>query len=78
MIESSKSGRAKCRACKETIAKGVWRYGEEEVSASFDGTYVRWYHLACAVDRRPTGTSRDLPTLQGVMPQTEWGRCGSG
>jgi len=54
VIEAAKSGRAACRTCKEPIAKGELRLGEE-VPNQFAGgetTHV-WHHLACAAKKRP-------------------------
>ncbi|TXT54374.1 MAG: hypothetical protein BAJATHORv1_70074 [Candidatus Thorarchaeota archaeon] len=47
-IEPAKSGRAKCRTCKQTIPKGELRIGEPSY---FDGklTY-KWHHLKCGRD----------------------------
>ena len=53
IIEPASSGRAKCRACKETIAKGALRLGEEVPNAFGDGQATHWYHLNCGARRRP-------------------------
>lgn len=54
-IEPATTGRSKCRACGETIAKGVPRFGErlpnpfgEEGSET-----THWYHVRCGAYRRP-------------------------
>ena len=50
VIEPAKSGRASCRTCREPIAKGELRLGEEvpnTFSDSGEATHV-WHHLACA------------------------------
>jgi hypothetical protein len=52
-IESAKSGRAKCRACKLVIDKGDLRLGEEVPNAFGDGEARHWYHLRCGALRRP-------------------------
>jgi hypothetical protein len=72
-IERSPSGRARCRACREKIDKGEWRYAEEEPSADFDGEIKRYWHATCAVDRRATGASRALVAAVKQMPKLEWG-----
>lgn len=54
IIEAAKSGRAACRTCKQPIAKGELRLGEE-VPNQFAGgetTHV-WHHLACAAKKHP-------------------------
>lgn len=44
LIEAAKSGRAKCRKCKEKIEKGELRFGHEVANAFSDST-LQWYHL---------------------------------
>jgi hypothetical protein len=73
-IERSPSGRASCRACKARIDAGDWRYHEEEPSAEFDGSYRRYYHLRCAVERRAAGASRALSGASDAMERLEWGQ----
>lgn len=53
LIEPASSGRAKCRACKESISKGALRLGEEVPNAFGDGQATHWYHLRCGARRRP-------------------------
>ena len=70
IIEAAKSGRAACRTCKQPIAKGELRLGEE-VQNQFAGgetTHV-WHHLACAAKKRPAellaalgATTVDVPS----------------
>lgn len=72
-IEKSPSGRARCRACREKIEKGEWRYAEQEPSADFDGEIARYWHATCAVERRATGASRALVKAVGLLPKAEWG-----
>ena len=70
IIEAAKSGRAACRTCKQPIAKGELRLGEE-VANQFAGgetTHV-WHHLACAAKKRPAellaalgATTVEVPT----------------
>jgi hypothetical protein len=52
-IEVSPSGRAKCRACKETVAKGDVRFAETYDSAFSDGEAFRYWHLPCAAKKIP-------------------------
>lgn len=57
LIEHAKSGRAKCRKCREKIEKDELRFGHETM---FEGspTY-QWYHLKCAAEKvaRELGTT---------------------
>jgi len=54
-IEPAASGRAKCRACGAKIAAGELRFGERLPNPFADdgGEMTHWYHLTCAVYRRP-------------------------
>lgn len=69
MIEVSKSGRAKCRTCREPIAKDELRFGEETINAFSDGdmTYM-WHHLMCAAKKKPKELEVALGTYEGDIP----------
>jgi PHP family Zn ribbon phosphoesterase len=49
-IEPAPSGRAACRGCKQTIAKGVLRFAEEFQNPYSEegGASFRYWHLPCA------------------------------
>lgn len=53
VIESAASGRSKCRACGQAIAKGELRFGEEVPNPFTEGLTTLWFHLECAAQRRP-------------------------
>ncbi len=53
MIETAKSGRARCRGCGKPIAKDTLRFGEAVPSGYGDGETRLWFHLACAAYKRP-------------------------
>lgn len=53
VIEPASSGRARCRACGQTIAKGELRFGERQANAFGEGEMTLWYHLPCAAYARP-------------------------
>lgn len=56
LIERAPSGRAKCRACGNAVAKGEWRVGEAvpNLYADADGAEaMHWYHPWCAAYQRP-------------------------
>ena len=55
IIEPASSGRAKCRACGEKISAGELRFGERLPNPFADegGEMTHWYHVQCAVYRRP-------------------------
>ncbi|OGQ78401.1 MAG: hypothetical protein A2289_25070 [Deltaproteobacteria bacterium RIFOXYA12_FULL_58_15] len=65
-VESAKSGRAKCRKCKASIAKGDLRFGNE-VETAF-GESVYWYHLNCAAAATPVELARALETTSEDIP----------
>jgi hypothetical protein len=53
VIERATTGRAKCRACSQPIAKGDERFGEALPNAYGEGESLFWFHLACAACSRP-------------------------
>src|SRR6185369_2273099 len=53
VIERATSGRAKCRACGQAIAKGEERFGEALPNAYGEGESLFWFHLRCAACSRP-------------------------
>lgn len=53
VIERASSGRAKCRACGQAIAKGEERFGEALPNAYGEGESLFWFHLRCAACCRP-------------------------
>lgn len=56
VLEPAPSGRAKCRACGDTIPKGELRYGEEVTNPFTEGLTTIWFHLDCGALRRPDKT----------------------
>jgi hypothetical protein len=53
VVEPATSGRSKCRACGEHIAKGVMRLGERLPNLFGEGDMTQWFHPACAAYKRP-------------------------
>ena len=53
VIEPASSGRAKCRACGDKIARGDLRFGERVPNPFGEGEATYWFHLVCAACRRP-------------------------
>ncbi len=60
MIERASTGRAKCRACGQAIARGDERFGEALPSSYGEGESLFWFHLPCACCARPESI---LPVL---------------
>jgi len=53
VIEAASSGRAKCRSCDQSIAKGELRFGERQPNAFGEGEMTLWFHLPCGAYSRP-------------------------
>lgn len=53
LIEEAKSGRASCRTCKKSIAKGELRLGVEVTTQFSDTPSLAWHHLMCAASKLP-------------------------
>lgn len=53
VLQPAPSGRAKCRACGEVIAKGELRFGEEVTNPFTEGLTTLWFHVDCGLLRRP-------------------------
>jgi poly [ADP-ribose] polymerase len=70
-IEVAKTGRARCRACREAIEKGSLRFGEEQPSAFAEGMQMVWYHLACAARKKPVQVKAALDAYPGEVPDRE-------
>ncbi len=68
-IEVSPSGRASCRGCKQTIAKGVLRFGEEFASPYGEegGTSYRYWHLPCAATKLANELGPVLAAYEGEV-----------
>ncbi|MEZ4364300.1 MAG: hypothetical protein R3B48_29265 [Kofleriaceae bacterium] len=67
-IEEAKSGRASCRTCKKTIAKGELRLGVEVANAFGDSPSMQWHHLACAAGKLPAELKEALTAFAGEVP----------
>jgi len=61
VIERASTGRAKCRACSQPIAKGDERFGEALPNSYGEGESLFWFHLPCAACARPESL---LPVLE--------------
>jgi poly [ADP-ribose] polymerase len=67
-IELAKTGRARCRTCRQAIDKGTLRFGEEQPSAFSEGTQWVWHHLACAAKKKPQLVRDALAKFDGDVP----------
>jgi ribosomal protein L37AE/L43A len=68
VIEEAKSGRASCRTCKKTIAKGELRLGVEQMTQFSDTPSMQWHHLLCAAGKLPAELKEALGTYEGDVP----------
>ena len=71
VIEVAKTGRARCRTCRQAIDKGTLRFGEEQPSAFSDELQMAWHHLACAARKRPVQVREALSRFEGEVPGRE-------
>jgi ribosomal protein L37AE/L43A len=68
VIEEAKSGRASCRTCKKTIAKGELRLGVEVQTQFSDTPSMQWHHLLCAAGKLPAELKAALAEYPGTIP----------
>jgi hypothetical protein len=71
VIEEAPSGRAKCRACQNKIAKGELRFGEKVPNPFGEGEASHYYHLICAADRRPNEFKETLDSCELELDNRE-------
>lgn len=70
VIEPAASGRAKCRGCARTVAKGDLRFGERTPNPYGEGEATYWFHLPCGAAKRPEafmealGEATDVPDAE--------------
>jgi len=60
-FEVAPTGRAKCRACSATIAKGELRFGERSPNPYGEGEMTQWFHPVCAAFKRAEPLLEALP-----------------
>jgi hypothetical protein len=70
-IEVATSGRARCRACRQAIAKGQERFAEAVPNPATSGEGQHYYHLICASERRPKPFGAFLASLDPARPELE-------
>jgi hypothetical protein len=68
-VELAPSGRASCRGCKRTIAKGDLRFGEEFASPYSEegGLSFRYWHLTCAATKLANELAAALAAYEGPV-----------
>ncbi|MBK8258067.1 MAG: hypothetical protein IPK82_36055 [Polyangiaceae bacterium] len=73
IVETAKSGRARCRTCGEGIAKDALRFGEEVPNAFSEsgGTTFHWHHAQCAAKKKPSQLREALAVYTGDVHNRE-------
>lgn len=68
-IEPAPSARARCRGCKESIAKGAPRFAEEfqNLYSEDGGTAFRYWHPACAAPKLANELGAALAAYDGPV-----------
>ena len=72
LIETAKSGRAKCRGCGRSIAGGDLRFGESLPNSYAEGESLFWFHLVCAACMRPEKFGPTLESCNQPIPDAAW------
>jgi hypothetical protein len=69
VLEPATSGRAKCRGCGRTIARGELRLGDRLPNPFADdgGEMTHWYHLPCGAYRRPEAFVEALAASDAIV-----------
>jgi hypothetical protein len=68
-IEVAASGRATCKTCGTSIAKGELRLGEQYASQfGSDGFAVRWHHLLCSAGKIPSVLQQAMASYLEEIP----------
>ncbi len=70
-LEAAKTGRSKCRACKQLIEKGEIRLGEAVPNSFGEGEATHWYHFVCGARRRPEAFLSALTQTPEVVSDRE-------
>jgi hypothetical protein len=68
VFEPAASGRAKCRGCGRTLAKGEWRFGERLPNPFGEGEVTHWFHPGCAAWKRPEALAAGLADAPPDLP----------
>src|SRR5262245_36603366 len=71
VIEAASSGRAKCRGCGPSIARGELRFGERLPNPFAEGELTLWFHLKCAAYKRPEPLLQTLTEMPEIAPDRE-------
>jgi hypothetical protein len=68
-FEPASSGRAKCRGCGQSIARGELRFGERLPNPFGEGEMTLWFHPLCAAYKRPEAVLQALAESREGVPE---------
>ena len=71
-IERAPSGRAKCRGCGESVAKGELRLGARLPNPFVEGELTLWFHLPCGAFKRPQAYLDAVADTTESIDHAEW------
>ncbi|MEO5693864.1 MAG: hypothetical protein ABIQ72_12110 [Usitatibacter sp.] len=71
VFEAASTGRAKCRGCKQLIARGELRFGESLPNQFGEGEVTHWFHPQCAAWKRPEPILETLKASAAEVPARE-------
>lgn len=71
VFEPAASGRAKCRGCRQAIAKGELRFGENLPNPFGEGEVTHWFHPACAAYKRPDALLEGIAAAAIDLPDRD-------
>ncbi len=71
-IEPAASGRARCRGCQETIAKGELRLGARLPNPFVEGELTLWFHLVCGAYKHPQAYLDAAADTTETLDNREW------
>lgn len=69
-IEAAKTGRSKCRNCREAIEKAALRLGVVSYQFDSDGSWT-WYHLPCGAALFPESFETAVTEFDGEIPDLD-------
>ena len=71
VFEIARTGRARCRACRNVIPKGEWRLGQKVDNPYGEGEATFYFHPICAAAKLPDVLLAALATAEEGMPGTQ-------
>lgn len=69
-IEAAKTGRSKCRSCRQGIEKNELRMGVLSFQFDSDGSFS-WFHLKCGAALHPESFETAVAEFDGEIPDLE-------